>query len=225
MTTSRSDGPGTSTPCHRDSVPNRHVGSSAANCLTSCMVASSPWHSSGNGSDSRSAAAAALAARIEENSPSVRPPAALISSHSSSRYSAAARPAPAAAGAWPRRGCRCAPCANGDPTSMPAHSRAHRRRRPAPHCLASGANEPPRVSVAEVRITVLVANRRSASTSPTSSGATCSDAGRDGSGQSSGRSSQTTSSRSSIGCSKAADHPVGRRRRSPPGDQRGLRGA
>ena len=33
------------------------------------------------------AAAAAFAARIEEKSPSVRPPAALISSHISSRYS------------------------------------------------------------------------------------------------------------------------------------------
>ena len=72
-----------------------------------------------------------------------------------------------------------------------------------PHCLASGVNDPPRVSVAEVSTTVFSANRCSASTSPTSSGATCSDAGRVLSDQSSGRSSQTTSSRSAIGWSNA----------------------
>jgi para-nitrobenzyl esterase len=44
MITSRSDGPGTSTPCQSESVPNRQVGSSSANSLTSCMVESSPWH-------------------------------------------------------------------------------------------------------------------------------------------------------------------------------------
>ena len=87
MITSRSDGPGTSTPCQRESVPNRQVSSDSANSFTSCMVESSPWQSSGYGSDSRSSAAAALAARIEENRPSVRPPAALISSHISCRYS------------------------------------------------------------------------------------------------------------------------------------------
>jgi hypothetical protein len=47
MTTSRSEGPGTSTPCQSDSVPNRQVGSSAANSFTSCMVESSPWQSTG----------------------------------------------------------------------------------------------------------------------------------------------------------------------------------
>jgi len=47
MTTSRSEGPGTSTPCHSDSVPKRQVGSSAANSFTSCMVESSPWQSTG----------------------------------------------------------------------------------------------------------------------------------------------------------------------------------
>ncbi len=57
--------------------------------------------------------------------------------------------------------------------------------------------------MAEVSTTVLSANRCSASTSPTSSGATCSEAGRALSAQSSGRSSQTTSSRSAIGWSKA----------------------
>ena len=86
MMTSDSDGPGTSTPCQRESVPNRHVAGSAANRLTSCPVVSSPWQSTGTSSRSRSASAAALAARIEENRPSVRPPAASISSAISVRY-------------------------------------------------------------------------------------------------------------------------------------------
>src|SRR5579872_1917441 len=47
MTTSCSALPGTSTPCHSDSVPKRQVSSDAANSLTSCAVTSSPWHSSG----------------------------------------------------------------------------------------------------------------------------------------------------------------------------------
>jgi hypothetical protein len=203
MTTSRSEGPGTSTPCQSDSVPNRHVSSDSANSLTSCMVESSPWQSSGKGSLSRRAAAAALAARIEENSPSVRPPAASISSCSSSRYSGGRPSRPGSGRCLATYKMPLRPCANGDPTSIPVHSSpiASASR---PHCRASGVNDPPRVSVADVRTTVRSANRCSASTSPTSSGATCRDGGRAVvSAQSSGRSSQTTSSRSSIGWSNA----------------------
>ena len=85
MITHDSDGPGTSTPCHSDSVPNSDVASSSANRLTSSIVASSPWHSSGVSSRSRSASVACFAARIDENSPSVRPPAASTSPAISSR--------------------------------------------------------------------------------------------------------------------------------------------
>ncbi len=77
--------PGTSTPCHSDSVPNRQVGSSSLNCLTSWAVRSSPWQSSGWLIRSRSAPAASLAARMDENRPRVRPPAASMSSESSVR--------------------------------------------------------------------------------------------------------------------------------------------
>ena len=114
------------------------------------------------------------------------------------------------------------PCANGEPTSIPAHSfpTAEASR---PHCRASGVNDPPRVSVADVSTTVLSANRCSASTSPTSSGATCSDAGRALSDQSSGRSSQTTSSRSAIGWSKAVIIRSATDRDLLQADQRGLR--
>jgi hypothetical protein len=38
MMTSESDGPGTSTPCHGDTVPNSNVDSSAANYSTSVVV-------------------------------------------------------------------------------------------------------------------------------------------------------------------------------------------
>ena len=85
MITHDSDGPGTSTPCHSDSVPNSDVSSSSANRLTSSIVASSPWQSSGVARRSRSASVACFAARIEENSPSVRPPAASTSPAISSR--------------------------------------------------------------------------------------------------------------------------------------------
>jgi hypothetical protein len=42
ISTSDSDGPGTSTPCHSDSVPNNDVAASAVNCSTSAEVPSSP---------------------------------------------------------------------------------------------------------------------------------------------------------------------------------------
>src|SRR5690606_39835776 len=45
MITSWHAEPGTSTPCHSDIVPNRHVVASAANCRTRVGVWSSPWHS------------------------------------------------------------------------------------------------------------------------------------------------------------------------------------
>ena len=85
MITQRQRRPGTSTPCQSESVPNSDVASSSANRLTSSIVASSPWHSSGVSSRSRSASVACLAARIEENSPRVRPPAASTSAAISSR--------------------------------------------------------------------------------------------------------------------------------------------
>ena len=85
MITHDSDGPGTSTPCHSDSVPNSDVSSSSANRLTSSIVESSPWQSSGVSSWPRSASVACLAARIDENRPSVRPPAASTSPAISSR--------------------------------------------------------------------------------------------------------------------------------------------
>ncbi len=88
MTTSWQLGPGTSTPCHSESVPKRHVLGSAAKFLISSPRVSSPWSRIGNsGIRERSSSAASWAARIEENRPSVRPPAAWMSSVSSSSMS------------------------------------------------------------------------------------------------------------------------------------------
>ncbi len=42
INTNDSDGPGTSTPCHSDRVPNSDVCGSALNCSTSAEVLSSP---------------------------------------------------------------------------------------------------------------------------------------------------------------------------------------
>ncbi|SKW73067.1 Uncharacterised protein [Mycobacteroides abscessus subsp. abscessus] len=42
MMTSDSEGPGTSTPCHSERVPNSEVCGSALNCSTRIDVASSP---------------------------------------------------------------------------------------------------------------------------------------------------------------------------------------
>ena len=101
ISTSDSDGPGTSTPCHSDKVPNNEVSGSAANCSTSAAVLSSPWHNTGVSMRSRIASAAAFAARIEENRPSVRPPAAMTRPAISS--SCVSAPAPSRPG-----GGRCA---------------------------------------------------------------------------------------------------------------------
>ncbi len=88
MTTSWQLGPGTSTPCQSDNVPKRQVFGSAAKFLISSPSVSSPWSRIGNsGIRLRSSSAASWAARMEENSPSVRPPAAWISSVSSSSMS------------------------------------------------------------------------------------------------------------------------------------------
>ncbi len=84
MTTSDNAGPGTSTPCHRVKVPNRHEFSEAANFSTRLPMASSPWHITSKGRRLRISSAAASAPRREENRPNVRPPAALISSAISS---------------------------------------------------------------------------------------------------------------------------------------------
>ena len=46
-TTRLHEGPGTSTPCQRPSVPNRQVRGSSANCATSVGTRSSPWQSTG----------------------------------------------------------------------------------------------------------------------------------------------------------------------------------
>ena len=85
ITTSCSDRPGTSTPCQSDRVPNRQLASSKMNCRSSSPVASSPWHSRGWLICPRSSSAACRAARMDENSPNVRPPAASMSSRSSAR--------------------------------------------------------------------------------------------------------------------------------------------
>ena len=69
--------------------------------------------------------------------------------------------------------------------------------------MASGPNEPPRASVAEVSVTVRWANSRFRSTRPTSSGATRSVGGRRES-SANGRSSQTTSPRSVISSPNAS---------------------
>ena len=77
--------PGTSTPCHRVNVPNRHVFSCLANLSTSAPMLSSPWHSTLNGRRRRNDSVACSAARRDENSPRVRPPAAMMSSYISDR--------------------------------------------------------------------------------------------------------------------------------------------
>ena len=83
ITTSLQASPGTSTPCHRDMVPNRQVASSSANSFTSADIEDSPWHRMGKSTLSRSAAAASSAARRDENRPSAAPPDAFSSASSS----------------------------------------------------------------------------------------------------------------------------------------------
>ena len=100
MMTNDNDGPGTSTPCHSDSVPNSDVAASAENCSTSAAVLSSPWHNTGVESRSAIASAAARAARIDENSPSVRPPAAVTRSAISLSCSAEPVPSRPGGGRW-----------------------------------------------------------------------------------------------------------------------------
>ena len=89
MTTSWQAEPGTSTPCHSDSVPNRQVAASRANCAHQRrgLVLALAEDVDVGPSRSRIASAAASAARCEENSPRVRPPAARISSSISSSAS------------------------------------------------------------------------------------------------------------------------------------------
>ena len=105
MMTSWQDDPGTSTPCHSESVPNRHTRGSRANCLTSVLIWSSPWQRNAispslSANRSRIASVASLAARIEENSPSVRPPAARTSASISSRVSPARPSRPGGGRCW-----------------------------------------------------------------------------------------------------------------------------
>ena len=101
MMTSWHDEPGTSTPCQRESVPNRQVRGSRANCRTRVLIWSSPWHRnamspSRSANRSRIASVASFAARIDENSPSVRPPAARTSASISSSVSVASPSRPGA---------------------------------------------------------------------------------------------------------------------------------
>ena len=77
--TSCSDSPGTSTPCHSEIVPNSTLPVSAENFCTRVFVESSPWQSTVPSQRPRRSSAACFAARIEENSPSARPPAARTS--------------------------------------------------------------------------------------------------------------------------------------------------
>ena len=88
MITSWQVAPGTSTPCHSDSVPKRLVASSAVKRRVSSESCASPWQRIVIfGSCRRTCTAAASAARRDENSPRVRPPAAHTSSAISSRTS------------------------------------------------------------------------------------------------------------------------------------------
>ena len=64
------------------------------------MVVSSPWHSTGVSSRSRIASAVAFAARIDENRPSVRPPAAVIRPSISSSCSVEPVPSRPGGGRW-----------------------------------------------------------------------------------------------------------------------------
>ena len=156
MTTSCSDGPGTSTPCHSDSVPNRQVGSSSANCLTSCaggVVALAQQRHARAGRAARRWPAGRPASR--RTGPGCgRPPPSISSAISVEVGLRAARRGRAGAGAGRRTGCRCAGWSNGEPTSSPVQASdaarcpaplaggprrsASRRSRscPAPHCPA-----------------------------------------------------------------------------------------
>ncbi len=89
ITTSRHVEPGTSTPCHSESVPNRLALGSAVNARTSSGIWSSPWHRIGRSTRVRTYSAARSAPRREENSPSAPPPEASTSSASSSSASTA----------------------------------------------------------------------------------------------------------------------------------------
>ena len=109
MITSCSDRPGTSTPCHSDSVPNRQVASSSANRLISCEVGSSPWQSSGKSIRlaqlGRGLPGRAHRGEQPERAAPGRGDELLRSRRGTAR---AARRGPAAAGASPRTGSRCA---------------------------------------------------------------------------------------------------------------------
>ena len=103
MMTSWHDEPGTSTPCHRVSVPKRQVRGSRANWRTSVadlVLALAQDRDVVAEARRASTSAAVCAARIDEKSPSVRPPAARTSASISSRVSS---PAPSRPG-----GGRCA---------------------------------------------------------------------------------------------------------------------
>ena len=83
--------PATATACRTARSPRRR-----RTVRSASTVVSSPWHSTGVSSRSRIASAAARAARIDENRPSVRPPAAVISSAIS--VSCSAEPVPSRPG-------------------------------------------------------------------------------------------------------------------------------
>ena len=206
----------------------------------------------------RSSSAACRAARMDENSPSVRPPAALdelaqlgqvgLGQAVAARRRQVAGDVQDAAARVVERRADVQPgpgeARSGSDASAvsgcrrpPADRRVRRpgRLRPGdgsraggcldlrpagrPHCRASGSNDPPSASVAEVSTTVWRRNRRSASSPPTSSGATRSVGGRRVI-RSAGRSIHTTSRPGrDVGAERAQD-PVGRlaqRRPARPG--------
>ena len=81
MITSSQVSPGTSIPCHSETVPNRHTSGSATKRLVRSDSCASPWHRMVIfGSCLRTCAAATSAAFCEANRPRVRPPAAQTSS-------------------------------------------------------------------------------------------------------------------------------------------------
>ena len=84
MATNDRAGPGTSTPCQKPMVANRHECSSALNWASRAGLGRSDWVSTGQRTRGRMASAAAVMARQLVNNASVRPSAASISAASSS---------------------------------------------------------------------------------------------------------------------------------------------
>ena len=168
MITSDNDGPGTSTPCHSDSVPNSEVCGSAANCSTSAAVPSSPGRAPG-------CPTAPASPRRPRGGPHRGEQAeGAAAAHSTSSWFRRVAREPRrrrgrAVAGGPRRtesrtwGSRTA-------TRRPGRSSADRP--PNPQASAIASNDPPTVRVAEVRTAVADPNRCSRSGAATESRAT-----------------------------------------------------